>query len=185
MCTTLPETSLHFDTMRLRLITFNYGCQTSSTKPNSCTNFSHSHSVHSQFWHSLIKFLNIDTFYMKNVIFLVSYHIWPLKIIIKSIYLSIYLWLLISSKKISKYVHLHIHYLWKWTKDLLEEAEVSPYFLKKCCNGKISLLLFPHPHGTIGRSPLLEFFIFVCLLHSLTACFILHVEYFRVFYNIF
>ena len=42
-------------------ITFDYLHIFNPTQPNPNTNFSHSHSVHSQLWHSFVKFSNIKS----------------------------------------------------------------------------------------------------------------------------
>ena len=47
----------------LSLIIFSCDFHSSSTKANHCTNFPHIHSVHSQFRHSLVKCLNIESCY--------------------------------------------------------------------------------------------------------------------------
>ena len=74
--------TLCYDSMPL--ITSNYASHTSSTKPNPCTNSSHSHGVHSRLQHSLVKFLNIESHYpllhrsCENFIFFCLIgHIWP------------------------------------------------------------------------------------------------------------
>mgnify|MGYP007059122110 CR=1 FL=1 len=87
----------------LLIITFDYALHTCSTKPNPCTNFSHSHSVHSQLWHSLVNLLNGQTcnshrYYMETLhVFCLIDHIWPLKSDNK-IYCSLILYFSLSLK---------------------------------------------------------------------------------------
>ena len=66
----------------LPLIIFDHAFHISSTKPNPCTNFSHNDNVHSQFA-TLIGKVHVKC----NIVGLIG-HIWPLKTIIESIYLS-------------------------------------------------------------------------------------------------
>ena len=61
---------------------FDHAFHISSTKPNPCTNFSHNDNVHSQFA-TLIGKVHVKC----NIVGLIG-HIWPLKTIIESIYLS-------------------------------------------------------------------------------------------------
>ena len=74
----------------LPLITFNYGFNTSLTKPNPCTMFSLNDNVCCQLQHSLAKFLNIQIHYSlslvlhENAIFCVLGHIWTLKMTINA-----------------------------------------------------------------------------------------------------
>ena len=124
LCTFFPKQVWEFDYNALKqwfvFDHIDYGFHKSLTQTNPCMNFYPSHNVHSQLWHSLVNLLNIKSHQSLSHVAWKCYicgpiaHIWDVRMIIKSIYLSIS-----SRYGISTNTHPHsniawIVYSWTW-----------------------------------------------------------------------